>query len=210
MNCPLCSSTQNQLYHTDKTKEYHQCLECKLIFIPTKFYLNTQEEKAHYDKHENNPNDLGYRTFLSRICNPLLERIPPHAKGLDFGCGPGPTLSVMLEEKGHEVDLFDIFYANEPELFNKKYNFITSTEVVEHLYNPLKELELLWKCIKSGGILALMTERYPENSGDFSNWYYIRDPTHVCLFSTTTFKWLAKKWKASFSFHGNSVVLFTK
>lgn len=210
MNCPLCSSKQNKLYHTDKTKEYHQCLECMLIFIPPKFYLKIDEEKAHYDKHENDPSDLGYRKFLGRIFIPLLERLAPQSKGLDFGSGPGPTLSVMLEEKGHSVELFDIFYANKPELFNNEYDFITSTEVAEHLYSPFQELERLWNCIKPGGILALMTERYPANSGDFSQWYYIRDPTHVCLFSLDTFKWLANKWNATLSDHGNSVVFFTK
>jgi hypothetical protein len=31
---------------------------------------------------------------------PLLERLPMRAHGLDFGSGPGATLSVLLEERG--------------------------------------------------------------------------------------------------------------
>jgi hypothetical protein len=210
MNCPLCNSLKNKLYHTDKTKEYHQCIVCHLVFIPPKYYLDVTQEKAHYDKHENNPNDLGYRNFLNRIATPLLNKLNPNSHGLDFGSGPGPTLSVILEEAGHQIDLFDIFYANNPDVFKTKYDFITSTEVIEHIYQPLFELDRLWNCIKAKGVLALMTEMYPENSGDFSNWYYIRDPTHVCLFSFKTFEWLGKRWNTSFDTHGNSVVIFQK
>jgi len=30
-------------------------------------------------------------------------KIAPISLGLDFGSGPGPTLSLMLEEQGHRV-----------------------------------------------------------------------------------------------------------
>ena len=36
-----------------------------------------QEEKAQYDLHENDPYDLGYRKFLSRLTDPLLAKLPP-------------------------------------------------------------------------------------------------------------------------------------
>ena len=47
--------------------------------------------------HNNNPYDSEYRKFLSKIIEPLIDKIIPGAKGLDYGSGPGPTLSLMLE-----------------------------------------------------------------------------------------------------------------
>ena len=68
------------------------------MFVPRSYHLSAADEKAQYDLHENDPNDPGYRAFLDRLAGPLDKRLAPHSHGLDFGCGPGPTLSVMLEE----------------------------------------------------------------------------------------------------------------
>jgi len=44
--------------------------------------------------------DPRYRRFLARLAEPLIAHLPKGARGLDFGCGPGPTLSLMLREAG--------------------------------------------------------------------------------------------------------------
>ncbi len=121
---------------------------------------------------------------------PLLAILPSNSHGLDFGSGPGPTLSLMLEECGHKVDLYDKFYAQNDAVFQNRYDFITATEVVEHLPNPLKDLEALVKILQKGGILAIMTEIVSPQL-DFTNWYYKNDPSHVCFYSEKTFIYLA-------------------
>ena len=53
-----------------------------------------------------------YREFLSRLEHPPnVPKLPAAAEGLDFGSGPGPTLSVMLEEQGYRMSLYDPFFA---------------------------------------------------------------------------------------------------
>jgi 2-polyprenyl-3-methyl-5-hydroxy-6-metoxy-1,4-benzoquinol methylase len=96
----------------------------------------------------------------------------------------------MLEECGHKVDLYDKFYAQNDAVFQNRYDFITATEVVEHLPNPLKDLEALVKILQKGGILAIMTEIVSPQL-DFTNWYYKNDPSHVCFYSEKTFLYLA-------------------
>ena len=59
-------------------------------------------------------NDAGYRRFLSKLADPLMARLAPGARGLDYGCGPGPALAAMLREAGHEVALYDPFFAPDP------------------------------------------------------------------------------------------------
>jgi cyclopropane fatty-acyl-phospholipid synthase-like methyltransferase len=167
------------------------------------------DEKSRYDSHQNNPKDLGYRAFLSQVLNPVLDYIQPNSKGLDFGSGPGPTLSVMFEEQGYKVDLFDKFYANDQVVFDRKYDFITATEVVEHLAKPGDELNSLYSMLNTNGVLAVMTKMI-HNEIDFKSWYYKDDPTHICFFSQTTMKYLARIWGSNIKFYGNDVVLFFK
>ena len=83
----------------------------------------------------------GYRAFLNRLAKPLKERLSPNSLGLDFGAGPGPTLSLMLQEAGHEMSIYDPFFSKNPSAMNQVYDFITATEVVEHLHHPGRELD---------------------------------------------------------------------
>ena len=188
--CPLCNTNQKLAFLPDKEREYYRCSCCDLIFVSRECYLSEYEEKARYDSHNNDPDDPRYRNFFKQLLTPLLAILPSNSYGLDFGSGPGPTLSLMLEECGHKVDLYDKFYAQNDAVFQNRYDFITATEVVEHLPNPLKDLEVLVKILQRGGILAIMTEIvFPQL--DFRNWYYKNDPSHVCFYSEKTFVYLA-------------------
>jgi ribosomal protein S27AE len=207
--CPLCGDNSVLYYHHDNHRQYLQCGQCDLVFVPRQYLLSKADEKAHYDTHENNPDDYRYRQFLNRLLLPLKEKLQPGARGLDFGCGPGPTLSVMLEELGFLMNVYDVFYANEPSVLRRKYDFITTTETVEHLHNPGQELRRLWSILKPGGHLGVMTQLI-QDKAVFPGWRYIRDPTHVCFFSRTTFVWLARHWQATVEFTGNDVILLRK
>jgi len=134
--CPLCHTKDPDDFYQDKIRDYFRCLECYLVFVPPQKIISKREEKAQYDSHQNSPDDLNYRTFLSRLFNPMEKCLARGSCGLDFGSGPGPTLSVMFEEAGHTMTLYDRFYAPDETVFNKEYDFITTSEVVEHLSDP--------------------------------------------------------------------------
>lgn len=208
-HCPLCTSKNFDLFFEDKKRKYLQCSYCKLVFVPERYWLSSEAEKAIYDYHENNPQDQGYRQFLSRLSVPLLEKLGSKQKGLDYGCGPGPTLSILLEEHGHQVDLYDPFYYNNRSIFKKKYNFICSTEVVEHLHDPSKNFATLFKMLKQGGWLGIMT-KLVINKQAFRQWQYIRDMTHICFYSRSTFEYIAEHFTAELSFFAYDVMLFKK
>ena len=188
--CPLCNTNQKLAFLSDAEREYYRCSCCDLIFVPREYHLSEIDQRARYDSHNNDPGDLRYRNFFKQLLVPLLAILPSNSHGLDFGSGPGPTLSLMLEECGHKVDLYDKFYAQNDAVFQNRYDFITATEVVEHLPNPLKDLEALVKILQKGGILAIMTEIVSPQL-DFTNWYYKNDPSHVCFYSEKTFLYLA-------------------
>ncbi|MGY3571101.1 class I SAM-dependent methyltransferase [Vibrio paucivorans] len=208
-SCPLCHNPTVTHYHSDKRRDYLQCDNCELVFVDPSQRLEANEEKAHYDLHENDPSDMGYRKFLSRIADPITERIQPNSHGLDFGCGPGPTLSLMLQERGHDIELYDIYYHPNQVVFEKTYDFMTATEVIEHLYEPDKVWQQWLNLVKPGGWIGLMTKMVIDKEA-FATWHYKNDVTHVIFFSRRTFQYLAERDKLELEFIGNDVILLRK
>lgn len=205
--CPMCRSESGELYYEDAKRHYLRCCSCQLVYVPSLYWLSAADEQAIYDLHENEEHDPGYRRFLSRLTKPLLEKLSPNQQGLDFGSGPGPALSVMLEEQGHQVELYDPFYANNPSVLNNTYDFICATEVVEHVRDPDQVFTTLFTLLKPGGWLGIMTKMVREQQA-FSNWHYIRDMTHICFYHRSTFDYLAKRFNAKVITIGQDVVLF--
>lgn len=188
--CPLCHGIELVAYHQDRKRSYRQCQTCQLVSVPPEFYLSAEAEKAEYDKHENHPDDLGYQKFLNRTLEPLLARFDPSARGLDFGCGEGKALSLMAKARGYLIDNYDLYYANAPETLTCQYDFITLTEVIEHVSDADALLTQLYQLLKPQGILAVMTKRV-LNPTAFSVWHYKNDPTHINFYSEASFQWLA-------------------
>lgn len=209
LSCPLCMGSQVESYAQDSRRSYYECQCCRLVFVDQQDFLTAEEEKKVYDQHQNNPQDRGYRQFLSRLFDPVLEQIENDAQGLDFGSGPGPTLSLMFEEVGHPMAVFDHFYANDPLVWQHSYDFITTSEVVEHIHQLGAELDRLWCHLNTGGVLGVMTKMVTDAEA-FSRWHYKNDPTHVRFFSRATFRWLAQHWQAKCEFIGSDVVIFRK
>ena len=208
-NCPLCRSSDIHPFHDDKKRNYFQCTRCMIVFVPDIFWLNSKDEKAEYDLHENCTSDPGYQKFISRLSIPLLNRLSPQSVGLDFGCGPDPALPVLIEEHGHQMNRFDPFYHNTPTVLNTSYDFICATEVAEHFKDPCTEFSKLFNVLKPNGWMGIMT-KLVTNKTAFKNWHYIRDNTHICFYYKITFEYIAHTFKADLEIIGNDVILMKK
>ncbi|MDA0150065.1 class I SAM-dependent methyltransferase [Vibrio sp. LaRot3] len=208
-NCPLCQGSQSNHYHSDKRREYLQCGVCELVFVNPEQRLDSDAEKSQYDLHQNDPQDEGYRRFLSRMADPIMARVPANSQGLDFGCGPGPTLSLMLQEQGYNMALYDIYYHPETSVLKQQYDFVTATEVIEHLYTPDQVWQQWLNLVKPGGWLGIMTKMVIDVEA-FATWHYKNDVTHVIFFSRKTFEYLAERDKLELEFIGNDVILLRK
>ena len=211
--CPLCRNVNLQNYYEGQGKgqwrSYFLCKQCDLVFVPNEQLPSIEVEKIKYDLHQNSPQDSGYRAFLSKLFTPMQKFIEPKSYGLDFGSGPGPTLSIMFEESGYKMDIYDIFYAPNQEVFKNRYDFITTTEVVEHLHKPREELIRLANMLNSGGALGIMTAFRPAKE-QFASWYYKNDLTHVRFFTPKTFEYLAKILDMRIVYLSEGVVIFQK
>lgn len=209
MQCPLCRTHTNRWYFEDDKRSYKRCDCCNLVFVPAAYHVSSEREKAEYDLHQNNPQDPGYRRFLSRLMTPMAAKVPSPANGLDFGCGPGPTLSLMFAEAGYSMEIYDKFYANDQRVLCRRYDFITCTEVVEHLSHPGQTLAALYALLNAGGWLGIMT-KLAQDQAAFAKWHYKNDVTHIAFFSRDTFSWLARHWGCYLEFVGKDVIFLQK
>ena len=201
MDCPLCGRSDSEDFYHDRRRAYRRCLTCRLVFVPPSHFLSAAAERAEYERHENDVADAGYRRFLARLAEPLAARLTRGALGLDFGCGPGPALAAMLEEAGFEVCLYDPFFYPDRVALAANYDFITATEVVEHLHHPGRELDALWRRLLPGGWLGVMTKLVRDRDA-FARWHYKNDLTHVAFFSRDTWCWWAERYSAHLEFLG--------
>jgi SAM-dependent methyltransferase len=208
-HCPLCRGQASELFYQDARREYFQCPACCLVFVPPEYYLSPEAERTEYDLHQNNPADTGYRRFLNQVFRPVNRVLPPGSRGLDFGCGAGPLLADMFKSAGHKMAVYDPHYAPDAAVLDDVYEFITASEVLEHLHKPGEVLDQLFSILKPGGLLGLMTGMVRDRAA-FSRWHYIRDLTHVCFFSRVTFDWIADKWATQVIFIDDRVVLLKK
>ena len=210
MNCPLCESTNNPIFSYCHNKHYFRCSNCSLIYLDEQFYLSEEDENKVYDNHQYDSDVSGPQNFLNRLAIPLNSFLDKNSKGLDFGCGANPILSLMLEREGHQMENYDKFYHDDHSVFSNKYQFIVMTEVIEHLKKPNEVLGNLNKLLLAPSLIGVMTKLFNEDTV-FENWYYPLDPTHIIFLSDQTINWVASEYdkKILYTDHDNVVILGT-
>lgn len=210
MQCTLCSNSA-YFYCADRKRDYYRCLSCDLVFADPAAQLTPADEKSIYDYHQNSPDDGRYRQFLSQLSEPLMAKLQPGMQGLDFGCGPGPTLNLMLEQQGVTVDLYDLYYYPEKSGLQPWYDFVTATEVVEHFSSPRASWQQLIQLLKPKGWLGVMTSlNTRQTTAEFKNWNYKNDPTHVSFYSPATIAWLSQQFRLEHHIMSDRVILFQR
>ena len=209
MICIVCKNQKAVDFKNIKQKRYWKCSYCEAIFLDKEFYLSSNNEYNHYLTHNNDVNDPRYKKFLSNLMLPLIERIKLNSIGLDYGCGPGPALSLMLREKGYKMFNYDPFFHPEKRNLLKKYDFICCTETAEHFHNPFGEFTRFNELLNNNGTIGIMTNFHSEQD-IFENWYYIKDPTHVVFYNKKTFQIIAKIFDWDCEFLGNNLVFLKK
>lgn len=206
MNCLLCQTDSN-VFEADT----FVCPECALVFKNPDVFLSAEEDVARYSSHQNISTDQGYLDFLGKLIQPLKPFLPKKFNALDFGCGPGPTLSLLLVEVGGTVENYDpIFFPDAHLLIPETYDVVTSTEVVEHFKTPQHDWESLIGLVKDNGLLGIMTQIYSKEI-DYKSWWYKNDPTHIVFYQKETFHYLAATYNLEILYTDNkSITIFKK
>lgn len=192
MDCIICQKPTDSLKHPNLFTKYHICTHCGFISKDKEFHLSASDEFSLYELHENSIEDENYVEFFEQF---LQYAVFPFAEAnkeaLDFGSGPLPVLAQLMErDYGYKYTIYDKFYAPDTNYKNKKYDLITSTEVMEHIANPLPVFNELRNLLTDDGILAIMTLFATDN---FFGWHYLRDKTHVSIFTPKAMEIIGNK-----------------
>ena len=91
---------------TQMSSSYGQCKKCDFIFATKLPSLDA--EKKQYSHHQNSLENEGYvQMFEHFITQTLLPHADKNRALLEFGSGPTPVLSVLLDRHGFDVQIYD-------------------------------------------------------------------------------------------------------
>lgn len=195
MTCGICQHSTTPKKHPETNHLFHFCPNCAFIQKDASHYLSEKEEFTQYEFHENSIDDPQYVVFFENFLKAAVFPYAPKGKqALDFGSGPSPVLSQLMErDYGYDFTIYDKFYAPNKRYTSKTYDLITSTEVIEHIKDPLPVFREWERLLKEDAILSVMTLLHPQNEEDFWNWFYIKDRTHISFFSAKTLEVVAER-----------------
>ncbi len=208
-HCPLCGDGSTLIFYNERLRHYHRCSQCLLTFMDAAFLPDIKAEKARYLEHNNDPQEESYRQFLSKLTEPLILNLRSGARGLDFGCGYKPSISVLMAESGYEMANYDPIFHPDKSVLEESYDYITCCETAEHFHAPAKEFDMLNSMLVSGGTLALRTEILDADE-KFAGWWYRRDITHVSFYKLDTMIWLADHYGWQWEWPEQNIMLFHK
>ncbi len=191
-SCPLCQADAS-FFLEDRKTSFYKCPGCGSVFRDPADGLTFEQEKARYLTHNNCPVDPGYRAFVAPIVDEVKKLFLPSHQGLDFGAGPVPVIAKLLQNQGYQLEAYDPFFHIRPELLERKYDFITACEVIEHFRQPAEEFKRLRAILKPGGTLLCMTLLY-EDKIDFANWHYKNDRTHRFFYTRRSLEIIKEKF----------------
>ncbi|MEX2177185.1 MAG: class I SAM-dependent methyltransferase [Gemmatimonadaceae bacterium] len=130
---------------------------------------------------------------MARLAHPVIARTKGGARGLDYGCGQVPALGDLFTRSDRPTASYDPHFRPDSALLESRYDFLTCSEVIEHVHDPLPLLERFGALVHPGGIIGVMTRPY-DTAGPFGAWWYRRDPTHVCFYSAQTMTWIGARF----------------
>jgi SAM-dependent methyltransferase len=174
--CLICGSKELKPYQGYEIHGLVVCNSCGFIFmkrIPTEEELQAHYALYPYDKEQ----------YLSPVTvaayNELLhyfERFRETNHILDVGCGQGWLLDISMQ---HRWDAYGTEYSKvaalkcekkgikmkegvlNPADYPKNYfDVVILSEVIEHINNPLEELEKIYTVLRDGGLLYITTPNF--------------------------------------------------
>lgn len=198
--CPLCGDNEYSLVYVNKT-HLIKCSHCGLLYKNPNSVISDDMERDRYLSHKNTLDNVGYVNNFNYFIDILHKYIGTNPLSiLDYGCGHTKVLGALLTDKGHKLAYFDKYFFDDPAVLEPIYDVVVSTEVIEHFKKPALELETIFKTIKKGTYLAIMTLFPPD---DLYNWWYSRDLTHVSFYNIETFKFISNKYGFKILYHNN-------
>lgn len=187
---------------------YRICPRCGFIF--TRYFDDWSSQQMadriyNEDYHLADPGfaearPAGFAAALSKLLGNLRSSIA----ALDFGGGKG-TLAALMQERGFDYDCFDPYFSDSPGP-NRRFDLVTSFEVVEHSPDPIGSFVTMLSHAKPNGAILFSTNLQPRCVT--SDWWYIAPRNgHISIHTARSLQFLAAQLGVRFLTLGNHVHL---
>lgn len=202
--CPICNSKQHV---SSQFTGYVRCSCCDMIYKD--FQLISEFDESYWGKvkdPDGNVRDKAKEVKHKIDCNIdeikfLNKTYPQGGKIIDIGAGLGHLLSGFQDKwdcYGVEISEYCQNFMTEHYPFIKQvktedipdnyFDVIYSHHVIEHMENPMVELEESYRILKQGGHMIVVTPNIESwvarRFGD--NFRLIKDETHINMFGEST------------------------
>lgn len=181
-SCVICNN-ECILRLTKESIDYYQCSSCKTLFTEP---LENSNMVGGGNEVQRNQEQNHIR--IDRINEMIKGMKKENVDILDFGCGHGMLIEDIKKAGYPNVDGYDAYseqYSRLPE--KNKYHIITAIEVIEHTSYPFYELDVIFRSLRSRGVVMFETSFVDvavEDNIELEDFFYI-DPKvgHSTIFS---------------------------
>lgn len=197
--CKVCNETSAFFGEADVLKKYRvqyfRCERCGFIQAEAPYWL----EEAYLSAIARQDVGIMQRNLVNcEVTSAVLNLLfPGFTKGIDFGGGHGMFVRLM-RDRGFNFFWSDMHAANDyARGFERKqetsFDFLTSFEVLEHLVDPVRELEEMTNLSEN---VFVSTCLVPVPAPRLDGWWYYVPTTgqHVSFFTEKSLQLLARRF----------------
>lgn len=215
----LLKDAEDLEYHDPGKWDICFCQHCLVAFVYPRLSLQEvldnyyPQEYVQYHPRKGKITQLLYRSYIQNIAKKVQSLIGNKGKILEVGCGCGESIAILSElgewdiiglepidhaiESGKKlgVDIRKGTLKSFSKETNEKFDVIIMLHVIEHIPDPQRDLEYVFKLLKPGGYLIGETENIL--SWDFKifgrYWGMLHLPRHLYFFSARSLTDVMKK-----------------
>ncbi len=215
--CPVCQGATVAFEFSKAGFDLSRCGDCGFLF--TNPYPTPAQIEAYYTASYRGASADFYPKAASRMRRALVKslRFIPHVMGkrvLDVGCGGGMMVKAFslwsASASGLDISPGSIAYARKQypkchfycESFadfahrGETFDFVFSTELLEHLAGPEDFMEMLRTVTEPGGVVYIATPDagHPAVPATVADWNDVCPPEHLQFFNATNIQILFKRY----------------
>lgn len=216
MNCKICNAETTKIFEKNVLLKYNvsyfQCTACDFVQTEEPYWL----EEAYNSAITSLDIGLLYRnTYLVKEIKRIIEACFPSSKiMLDFAGGYGNFVRQMRDigfNFFRQDDYCENLFAKHfdiKDIDENKFDLVTAFEVLEHLSNPLAEIERIFNYSDH---VIFSTELIPNTVDEIKNWIYISEETgqHISFYSPKSLALIAKKFNKNYYCKLGHIHIFT-
>ena len=218
MICTICQSTARlhcQALVLDKYMvQYYQCSQCEFIFTEQPYWLDEAYATSAITRL-----DIGsvqHNVLMAGVTQAVITTwLDSRAKFIDYGGGYGMLVRHM-RDRGFDFYRHDRYcqnlFANSFDLTDVppfRAELITAFEVMEHLPNPVADIETMLSLTDT---ILFTTSVQPRPDVTPASWWYFHPQAgqHIALFSRASLYALARRFGLHYCWNRQNVHLFSR